>query len=131
MDLLFESDDDFSFETFEVEECFEPNEDFVPTLEQTILHLAYGLIENENEAEMDVVSICNEMISSLDPKEESFIENDPISFEISTLSDDNSSLEFEFLSSPFSFTLSHYHKYPMNRCRTLKRSTLSPTRSTF
>ena len=35
LDLLFESDDDFAFETFEVEECFEPNEVLVPTLEQT------------------------------------------------------------------------------------------------
>ena len=39
LDLLFESDDDFSSETFEVEECFEPNEDFVPTLEQILVTL--------------------------------------------------------------------------------------------
>lgn len=43
------------------------------------------------------------MISSFETKEESFIENNPISFKIQALSDDNSSLEIKFLSSPSLF----------------------------
>ena len=91
MDLLFEFDDDFSSETAEVEDCFEPNEDFVPTLEQIILDLTHGIVENENEDEKGIVSICNEFVSSLIFKEESFIVNDPISSEIQFSSDDHSS----------------------------------------
>lgn len=32
LDLLFESNDDFSSETSEVKDCFDPNEEFVPTI---------------------------------------------------------------------------------------------------
>ena len=105
MDLLFEFDGDFTSETFEVEECFEPNEVLVPTLEQSILDFAHCVIDIESEDENDVISICNEMISSLAPKEEHFIENDIISFETQSSCDDDSSHEFEFLSSPFSFSV--------------------------
>lgn len=105
LDLLFESNDDFASETFKVEECFEPNEVLVPTLEQTILDFAHCIIYIESEDENDLISICNEMISSLAPKEEHFIENDIISFEIQSSCDDDSSHEFEFLPFPFSLSI--------------------------
>ena len=105
LDLLFEFDDDFAFETFEVKECFEPDEVLVHTFEQAILDFAHCVIDIESEDDNDVISICNIMISSLAPNEAHFIKNDIISFETQTSCNDDSSHEFEFLSSQFSFSI--------------------------
>jgi hypothetical protein len=141
LDSLFESNDDSYFITFEEE--FQPNEDSEDleprklTLEETFLLYSQGL-ESLDSAGARLGSLCDEMNSfvlnneevetCVSPKffEEFLIECASFSPEIQSPSDDES-IEIEFASSPYSFSVIEPLELPVDSCEsveTFKTSTL-------
>jgi len=149
LDLLLKSNDDSSLETSEDDECFELNEEFevlepmMPTLEQTILRLAQGIMDNENDDDMEIVALCNEMISSMDNKdelntcvlpqmilEEHFTESEAFSFGIQPSGETSHLFRLNSFPPHFYSPLFNHYNIPMSRLKVLKCSICPPTRNT-
>ena len=141
LDSLFESNDDLHLITFEDEfQTNEESEDLEPrkpTLEETFLLYSQGL-EGLNDAGMRLGSLCDEINSYAQDNEEVetcvspqffkefLIECESFSLEIRSPSDDES-IEIEFISSPYSFSVIEPLESPVDSyesVETFKISTL-------